>query len=1158
MGNLSPEYYQKKLEERTKSATTQANSLSPISTTGTQAPTPTQRVTTTSNEFLNTKTPEKKLLEVAQDGEISSETQVDRFGGAVGSPEYAENRANRSIISRLPGEIATSLGINFPVQETWDKMSRGDQAQYFFGAAGIAAARLVAGLPKEIVRGVARVGATTAEPWISMAKGESGSLRDLKQKQETLNVPWLGEVPTYYQTYQAAKDSGLGTFGASLQTTGLVAGDVSVFGSVGEAVNAAFKPKPRNLAVGEQVKNIEPVKKALQNNQIVNKGESMSEYYSLPRSITKDKYFGSPSDTFLKITPVNESSVEVAVVQTRTGLKGTLKNTISKKDLYKGDFGNEFKIESNIVKLNKPAIEVQPPKGDPLRTIPSKPIKGFETNIIKDTEIQHLYQIGDVIGIDKGVRDTVIKTITGKSAVGDLTHADYVTASQGLAAFKNVQKYKPDLPTLNVLTREVSPARHYFRSVEEKTGVPVYSKIYTRMEDAKQLQKSMQDAYLAENKEIFGKYADPKFVEEQRLVFQYNSGNKGAIIDNKTLSPEIKNELIDIANKNREMYNRIGPTLGVPEEIFLKDYQPWIEDMNGVYQMYKTANEVPGTKLFFAKQKRKGNFNVSIDNAMVAMDKYARGGSVSLFYKPVLEEISALMKTIDDPILKKSVDEYMKESLGYMGNLEQGLDNMSKNINKKLGTNLPEDISRRATQTLMNTTYSGAMGANPATAIRNSFQYELLSYPRLGPRFYGKAKVTALTDEGIKEVADKGFLVKLGVPYGSDLADSAITSKIGRAYTKITQGSLWGVSKTDQFNRATAYWQTKYQFDDTISKFNSGKISWDQVEKELDFGTLSPIDQNIIREKIIAKDLEGARDHLIRDVIDDTQFPFRKGASAKITYGLKGKIGFQFMQWPIEFAHTQARWLSNGSKTFIKSGGKDFGDLNKIIRFYSSSAIINESLKESVGVDFSGDTFYNPLKPRFSPFVQGTIETVQGLNAWMGKNAEELEKHKDALSRSLLLLAPAGVEAKRLASFKKSFFPNKNSKVPEGGPIGPDGKYPVYSSSGAVLEYVTFKDLWMKVFGFKTKADAESRELTNDILNRNFDRTKAKQEAMKLFQKGEDDDAIELIQEYGLSVTPADFEKYSIPYNQRLWNNMSAIDKGNFAPRVFPDQFNQK
>ncbi len=1098
---------------------------------------------------------EEKLFNVVKDDDINATKQASRFGGEVGSNEYYNYKAEHPYISFLPQQIGTSFGMRFPDQNTWDKMSRWDQAQYTGGAALGALGRLIKGLPKEVAKAPFRVSATIVAPWTDMAAGNSGSFQSIVEN-EPISFPWIGEVPTYFHTYaEAREDPTLGPLGAALMTTGLAAGDVAIVGSLGEASAAAMRPKATKLKQGTQVNNVAPIKQALVKGEgelaakVVNKIESTSEYYSLPRSVIKDNFKGNPQNTFTKITPVNETAVEVSVVQLRHGAipraVDYVKNKFGRADkVYKGDFGNEIKLQSQIVELNKPVMVVDDiveagAAETVLKGIPPKPLKGFENLAVEVSDIQHLYQIGKVNGLDTGVRDAVIRTITGKNVVGELSKAEYVRAAQALGSMKNINKYTPDAPGVGLFAKYGSPQRHWMRSFEERSGVPLYSEVYVPLEEATRLRDVFRNSKRNEARDIFGKYAKEGFGEERRLVSAYMRGETKVITANKAISDATKTELIDISTKMRALYDDIGPQVDVPVDIFLKDYQPSVQQIGGVYQLYKEGAKIPKEIEFFAKFKKHGNIGIQVDDALALWDIYTNAGSNRVFLNPALERIGNISSKVPGE-LQNSVNSYVLEKLGYAGNLERSLDRLATGVNQKLGTSLPPDTARQMTSLIMDTTYSGALGANPGKAFRNLIQNDIMTYPRLGPKFYAEAAKKAFNKAAIEEVRAKGFLVELGVPFGEELTkDVTLFGRAGNMYRKGTQATLGPYSYADQINRVRTYHQVKMQFDDAIGKFNDGKMTWKQVEKELDFGALSPVDRNIIRQRLASGNLEGAFDNLVREVLDETHFPYRRGASSRVTYGLGGKLGTQFLQWPIEFAHTHARWIKNKQ-------------WDKLIRSYSASAAVSRTLRESANVDFESDVYYNPLRPGFSPFVRGAIDTIEWVNASLQGNDELIEENKEELARAVSsLLVPGGSQIENFKQFKKSYFPSKEGTVQTGGPIGPNGTYPVYDKAGRLKYYTDFKDLWGQLWGFKTKPEEEYNQTMREMRNAKFDYTQAKREVLELYQQERYDEANAIIEEFGINVGPNDFDKYLIPAQERTFQSIPNSLKGKFAPKVF-------
>lgn len=1146
---LDPDYFDNMLAEKAANATPPPVESAPVAT----APATNERPKT--SPFVGSVNRADPRLHTP--GTIPLETEpVDifapdrsqdaiqkKFGGEIGSEEYYRYKAEHPYKSYLPQQLGSSLGMQFPDSETWDAMSV--DSRIFHTATEIPKAfgRLIKELPREIVRAPIRVGITIAAPWQDMAQGKSGSLQSVGQR-EPLELPWLGTIPTYFNTFEEAKASGLGTYGSLLTASSLALGDVSITGSLAEATVSAFRPRNK-LAPGETVGNIKPIEKAFADEKPVTKIPSNSEYYSLPKTVAKNNG-GNSGNTFFKVTPAGPESVQVSVVQIRSGKfekafdYARNKFGVPEKN-YLGDFGPEKTIQSKIVKVNSGVIEgTEGATATTLKPIPSAPLKGFEKAAIKQDQMTHLIDIAKVNGIETGIRDAVIETITGKKAWGEMTQAEYVQSAQTIGKFNNIGKYAPEEVALNKFSSTLSPQRHWMRAFEEKGGLPIYSEIYVPMENATRLRNVFRTSYRNEARDVFGKYQKSGFGPERQLVHEYMKGNTKAITGNPALEATTKTELIKVADDLGKLYDKVGPELNVPKEIFLEDYQPSVQNIGGVYQLYKEGTtKIPKEIEFFAKFKKRGNVNVAMEDSLGLFDIYVNSGSNATFLNPVLERAAALGEKLPANV-HNSVKSYTLEKMGYAGKLEEFLDNAAVGVNRTLNTNLPPDTARQMTTLVMDTTYSGALGANPGKAVRNLFQNDLMTYPRLGPKYYGQAAKDAFDPKLHAEVREAGFLVELGVPFGEELAKDVRTGAIGNKYRKVTQATLGPYSMADQVNRVRTYRQLQLQFEDGIAKYNKGNITWEKLEKELDFNSYGPANRQLIRADLIKGDMKGAFDNMVRDVLDETHFPYRKGASSRITYGLTGKIGTQFLQWPIEFAHTQARWIATGQ-------------YEKLIRFWGSSSAISRSFKDAGVMDTTNFMFYNSLaNPDFSPTIRSTIDFVDMLNNMGQNNAEQLDQNKEDLSRAVKTLGvPAGAQIENVKSFLKSYFPSGGA-VPTGGPIGPNGDYPVYTSSGKLKYYSNFSDLWKDLWGFTTVQEQNYRDLNKSIRNDVFDRKQAKRDVLQLYQQEKFTEANEIIGEYGINISPSDFDQFLIPLTQRTYNNLPDILKAKFAPQIFP------
>lgn len=1085
-------------------------------------------------------------------GDITPETQIARFGGIVGSPEYYKKKAEGNFLQYLPGQLASTIGINLPDDESWDKMSLVDKGLTAVNASKNMLGRMISNLPKEIVKAPVRVGLTLAEPYTRLFNGDAAAGIQLGQGTPR-ELPWLGQVPNLFETFEQARASGMGPLASYALLVGTTAGDLTLAGSLGEAVTAASRPRGA-IIPGQTVTATAPIKSAIVNDAagigkaVAQKPGSVSEYYSLPKTVVKENYGTPTNTTFLKVTPAGSQSVEISVVELRGGalkkgidyIKDRTGNPTTR---YEGDFGPEVKIESKIVPIKpgesgsvaKVASEMTEEDVTRIfRSIPAKPLKGFEKKPITGEQITTLEEVGNFNGIEPSIRDAVVRAVTGKGVVGELTQAEFVKAAQTLQTFSPAGKFAPDMPSPSLFAKGIAPQRHWMRSYEESSGIPLYSQVYVPMEEATRVRNVFRDSYRTQAREVFGKYADPKFAEERRLVSAYMRGEKNAITSNPALTAEMKSELVAVADGMRALYDKIGPQVDVPTDIFLKDYQPGVRDLGGVFNLYKsTSNEFPTMKEFFAKQKKTGDLGgVQIDDALALFDIYANAGSNWMFMKPTLDRVKAVSNELPQTV-RGAAKNYVEEKMGYGGQLEEFLDNMVPGVNKKLGINLPPDTARQMSNYVLSTMYSGML-SSPATWFRQTFQYPLFGYARLGPKFAAEGIQKGLSKAGMQEARDAGFLVDLGVPYGEELLkETRAVGRAANAYKNATQTIIKPNSIADASQRSIVFQQGKLQFDDAISRYNRGEITWDKLEKDMDFNALSPVDRNIVRQKLVEGDTKGAFTHYIREIIDETNFPYRRGASSQIGYGLTGKLTTSLLQWPIEAGHVLGRWAKTGQ-------------WDKLIRFYAASSAIQRTMSTTFGMDFQRNLSPGGMFGNFwSPYVKTGIDAVNAFTSFFQDNKEDFNKNADSIVRTLKAGGvPGGVEIQNMTKFFKSYSRGPNEA----------GEYAVMNNDGEVTYYTDFADLfWGQLMGFPTNAKEGASRLTKEIKNAQFDRAQVKNHIMQLLQQEKFDEAGKLMGEYGISVTPKDMDDYYIPFNERTFQSLPAPLKAQFVNQVYPN-----
>lgn len=261
------------------------------------------------------------------------------IGGAIGAVGGPVGIATGAL-------VGASIGASIKYPDNWDQLSTVQKIGFVGGQAATGLVRTAMSLPAEIVKTPIRYGVSVAQPWVRMVQGKDASFKGLAEA-PVLDVPVLGKIPTYFQSYDEAKKSGMGPLASALMTGGTALGDALILGSIGEAGTKALQPKAGvRTPVGEAtIKNTAPVKAVIQRDAtrvtgVARQAEgSVSEYYPVPKA-TAQQFGGHTGNTFFKLTPASPTSVELSVVQTRGGALQKGVDWLRGNKTSQGDFGS--------------------------------------------------------------------------------------------------------------------------------------------------------------------------------------------------------------------------------------------------------------------------------------------------------------------------------------------------------------------------------------------------------------------------------------------------------------------------------------------------------------------------------------------------------------------------------------------------------------------------------------------------------------------------------------------------------------------------------------------------------------------------------------------------------------------------------------------------
>lgn len=801
----------------------------------------------------------------------------------------------------------------------------------------------------------------------------------------------------------------------------------------------------------------------------------------------------------------------------------------------------EMEIEKSLNKIRETIIE----------PVPDKSLKGFENISITRKQVENLSNIGRLNGIEPTVQEALIKTLTGKSVVGELTNAEYINIAKNLSTANKLGELGAGGEASlwsKYIGQKVSPAYSWMESVQRRYGIdPNTGQYRVPIEDARidlvdalRFQKTTQNVYFEKIVEIWGKYARPKYEEYQRLVDAHRRGDAGAIINNLKLSPEVKSDLLKINDEISKYYEEAGPALNVPKEIFKKNeagyYEPDIADIGGVVPKYKEKGKIPIVGEFFAKQKKEGGMFIQEDNALKLMQIYARSGAYAKYVKPVVDRIKIDVESKVPKEFQNGFASTISEMLGYQGGFERFLDDFSNILNQKLNRKLPPDLGRRVNQATFSYVYVNALDS-PGTWARNLVTNEVLLLTEFGGEFWFQvnaeiAKLSFGKSALWKEFQDSGLFNVAGNTYGADIGTIEGTVK------NVAETLLKPQSISDNLGRFKAFVYTKLKFENALKLYNEGKLTWQQTEKKMGLNGLSPIVVNRVRSQLLAKNTKAAFEELARNNINETNFPYGRGEGGRLTFGEGGHIATFLAKWNIHFAHNIGRWIRTGQ-------------YDKLIRYYVASTAVIKSLQEAVGFDFTRSVYAGPiLNTSWPPSVQLGLDLVTGLKLQSMDNAESIDENKDQIATNLKTFGyPGGVDLKNWQTFWRSY---------NNGPVDAQGRYNIITERGEVAEPqpVYFHDLFWRMMGMPTTSKFEAAKLKKDITNYSYEINQAKRKVAELRNVGKDDEADKIVLEWeakGEDIEPGEqsYDRFERSATERRFEALSPTGEAKFEERIY-------
>lgn len=788
--------------------------------------------------------------------------------------------------------------------------------------------------------------------------------------------------------------------------------------------------------------------------------------------------------------------------------------------------------------------------GVPYPSPVARPLKGLEDTPISDKQIGQINFMQQQRELPDEMVQAISAVLTGKGNITELTQKEAFEVSETIRMFNQKPQELPGEKDM-FFRPFINPARYWMEAAERTLGYPLYSQGYIPIETGARLSKVFQDELGTQARDVFGKYADPaKYLEERRLLTNYIEGNKGVITNNPSLDPATKADLTKIGDWLQGQFQNFFEVAGIKSDKYLGQYAPKIRQLGTIYNLYKDSEVLPELRPFFTFE-RSGMDQPIEDDALVLYDIYSRALARDKFMRGPVEQAKDVAGNLPKD-LQKSFNDYLQEKLGYQGKPEKALNRWGMKLAEKTNGIIPADIFRKSINFLMTNSYAATLGLpRVVPVVANLMQSFLMTYPELGPKYFATGWKKFFEKGSLDELNKSGMIPEKGYIYGGELASEASKGIVGKAfdvYQKAQNLTMLPFSKTEILNRGVTYFGVKQRFLDNWGAFRDGQISYEEFEKGISMDGFNPTLQGILREKFsknTPESLQEAQDLMAQDILDSTNFPYRKGAESRAFYGLKGKVGLQYAIWPFEYFHTVKSWATRRQ-------------YSKLIRWFAMATLMKRTLEDALGIDMTHYLALGPLSSiPLGPLPSAAWAFRNALNASFQDLTDQQDQYFGEVANALKNYGGSivGVGAQRVGHLMMSVNRYKQGIAVSTDP-DPQKKFGIYSTTGKLKQWVTFGDLMKYTFGFTNEETADQNDKLNTIRKDTLKYNENMTKAMNALVDGDFKKFDKIVTENNLQIgdVSAKLKSYQVPLDQRLFDQMPAQLKAKYIQVFYPAQ----
>ncbi|KKN88073.1 hypothetical protein LCGC14_0251450 [marine sediment metagenome] len=511
--------------------------------------------------------------------------------------------------------------------------------------------------------------------------------------------------------------------------------------------------------------------------------------------------------------------------------------------------------------------------------------------------------------------------------------------------------------------------RDYFRSVEDLTGMPLFSKGFALMDEA---MIKMEAALEPIGRRIEAAWKGVSR-EDRIAVAEFWTEIEGTQLTGTGLTRAAKaaglsSKQIRAFTQSRVIFDLGAQMLGLPESRYISTYysriRPAFEaggDVNIARLLSNDPSALKEAEMFWALQSRTGEMaRIELDPEIVmhryfqALLKHREVVPLEAEFRNMLDmRIRDLPQANQTQILRRAMSGTTKDSfvlpeeirsvgqeylVNITGDISPGFATARRftmRMFKMLGMETDAKLFDELHSTYLSAQYGAAIGVRLSLTNRNAIQNMWTQYTRVGGKHGTESLRRALTQTGFDEAMGAQAIrpARVSVPQGDAIyeafwagepitgtgpASNAMASalrhlvRLGRVSRNLSQKSLIPYGSSEQVNRAWAYHWQKMHTTEKLTDFNAGRIDWDKfLEDGLPF--FSQTIKKDFRARFDRFGREAALQWIGKQAADEGHFIYGAAASPSWMQRPFGRLFGVFGQWPLWAFELYARRTSHAT-----------------------------------------------------------------------------------------------------------------------------------------------------------------------------------------------------------------------------------------------------